>query len=105
LVEQVLTAPGRLPMPVRRAVYEGVRDRLATSRPDGVPEALASFAATVAERSDQVTVDDVAALRAAGLSEDQVFEAVVVAAVGAAAVRRDTAHRLLVEAADASRRP
>lgn len=100
-VEHVVAAPGRLPPQVRRTVYEGARGRVAATGSDGVPEALASFTAMVVDRSDRVTDAEVAALRDAGLSEDQVFEAVVAAAVGAAAVRRDVANRVLAEAAAA----
>jgi hypothetical protein len=40
--------------------------------------------ATVAHHADRLTDDDVAAVRAAGLDEDQVFEIVVCAAIGQA---------------------
>jgi alkylhydroperoxidase family enzyme len=52
----------------------------------------------VAARSYAVTDEDVAAARAAGLSEDQVFEIVVCAAVGAADRQYTGAMAALAEA-------
>jgi alkylhydroperoxidase family enzyme len=53
----------------------------------------------VAKRAYQVTDDDIAAARSSGLSEDQIFELVVCAAVGQAARQYDAARAALVEAA------
>ncbi len=50
----------------------------------GLDKPIRSLIAKVAQRADQVTDDDVAAVRAAGLSEDQIFEIVVCAAIGQA---------------------
>lgn len=48
------------------------------------PEPLRSYARTVRDESYRVSDADVARLRAAGHSEDEIFEVTVAAAVGAA---------------------
>lgn len=75
LVERVLNAPGELDPGARRAILE--------ERTDGVPPALLPYLDKVAHRAWTVTDEDVEALRRAGVSEDQIFEATVTAAVGA----------------------
>jgi alkylhydroperoxidase family enzyme len=49
-----------------------------------LPEPLGSLVEKVAKHAHDVTDDDIAAVRASGLSEDQIFEIVVCAAVGQA---------------------
>jgi hypothetical protein len=68
----VLTSPGALDAELRAAAFQG-----------GIlPEPLRTYAAKVAARAYQATDADVDALRAAGYSEDQIFEATVCVAVG-----------------------
>lgn len=62
---------------------------------EGLPDELAAFVDVVANRSEDVTDAHIAELRDAGYSEDQIFETVVVAAVGAASARLDAAHRAM----------
>jgi alkylhydroperoxidase family enzyme len=45
----------------------------------------------VAERATQITDEDFAAVKASGLSEDQIFELVVCAAIGQATRQYETA--------------
>ena len=45
----------------------------------------------VAKHAHQVTDEDIAAARASGISEDQIFEMVVCAAIGQASRQYDTA--------------
>ncbi|HEY2191555.1 MAG TPA: hypothetical protein VGH76_04515 [Actinomycetospora sp.] len=59
------------------------------------PEGLAAFAAKVADGGLAVTDEDVAALLAAGYTEDALFECVVTVAVAAAGVRLRTVEQLL----------
>jgi hypothetical protein len=66
--------------------------------PADLPEILGPFTELVAERSYRVTDRDVDGLRDAGYSEDQIFEAIVVASVGAAQRRLDAARRASREA-------
>jgi alkylhydroperoxidase family enzyme len=59
-----------------------IRSAAATGGP--LPDHLASYAAKVRDHAHQVTDSDIERLRAAGHSEDEIFEITVSAAVGAA---------------------
>jgi alkylhydroperoxidase family enzyme len=54
--------------------------------------------AGLAKHAYKITDEDIAAARASGLSEDQIFELVVCAAIGQATRQYDTALAALVEA-------
>jgi alkylhydroperoxidase family enzyme len=54
-------------------------------------EPVSTLVDKVARNADRVTGEDIAAVRASGLSEDQVFEIMVCAAVGQATRQYDTA--------------
>jgi alkylhydroperoxidase family enzyme len=84
----VLASPGTLDPAVRRACADGAP-----------PAALAAYVDKVRVAAYKVTDDDVAALRAAGYSEDQIFEATVSAALGANLSRLELALRTLAEPA------
>lgn len=64
----------------------------------GLDEPVQTLVSKVAARAYAVNDADVAAVRAAGLSEDQVFEVVVCAAVGAAHRQYVNATAALAEA-------
>ncbi|SEP54360.1 hypothetical protein [Amycolatopsis saalfeldensis] len=70
----VLEAPATTDPALRRAAATGT----------AVPELWRAFVETVRDASYKVTDDDIARLRAAGQSEDQIFEVTVATAVGAA---------------------
>jgi hypothetical protein len=74
LVARVLGSEGTAPPEMRRAAFDGAC----------LDEPLRILVDKVAHRAHQVTDDDIAAARAAGLAEDQVFEIVVCAAIGQA---------------------
>ena len=74
LVDAVLTGPGTLDPDLRRAAAEG----------GDVRDALRGYLDKVARHAYKVTDEDVEALREAGYSEDQIFEATVSCALGAA---------------------
>lgn len=61
------------------------------SNKGGLAEPLSSLIEKVALHPTRVTDDDIAAVVASGLSEDQVFELVVCAAVGQATRQYETA--------------
>ncbi|MFE7743738.1 hypothetical protein [Nocardia sp. NPDC057455] len=84
------TAPGRLSSEIRRVL----RTRAAgTADPDQHdPTELATFAELVADRSYRVTEQQIVALKAAGHTDDEIFEATAVAAYGAADRRLRAAH-------------
>jgi alkylhydroperoxidase family enzyme len=77
LADAVLASDGSLAPDVRRAIAER----------GAVPEALADYVRKVHEHAYKVTDEDIAALVAAGYSEDAIFEATVSAAVGSGLVR------------------
>lgn len=74
LVARVLEAEGHASPADQRAAF----DKAAVGEP------LSSLIETVALHPTRVTDDDIAAVVASGLSEDQVFELIVCAAVGQA---------------------
>jgi len=74
LRRELLEGPGVTERPLRAAVLEG----------GDVPEAIATYASKVRERSYEVSDADVDALRTAGYDEDAIFELTVLAATGAA---------------------
>jgi alkylhydroperoxidase family enzyme len=85
---------------MRRAMIARVRDgggaaardeRRAAFDNAGLAGPLAALVAKVATRAHAITDEDFAAARAAGHSEDQLFEIVVCAALGQAARQYDTA--------------
>jgi hypothetical protein len=76
LVESVLDGPGELEPAVRKAIAGEVGG-------GQIPPALLPYLDKVAHRAWTMTDEDIQALRRAGLSEDQIFEATVAAALGA----------------------
>lgn len=74
LLDRILGGDTTVPVEVRRAVFDHT----------GLADPVRTLVEKVAYRSYRVTDEDIAAAHAAGLSEDQVFEMVVCAAVGQA---------------------
>jgi alkylhydroperoxidase/carboxymuconolactone decarboxylase family protein YurZ len=74
LIGRVLGNPGTAPKELRQNAFDKT----------GLDDPLGTLVEKVAHRSDAVTDEDIAAARSAGLSEDQIFEIVVCAAVGQA---------------------
>jgi hypothetical protein len=81
LVARILEGDGRASHAQRRAAFANA----------GLSAPLSTLIDKVARHAYQVTDADIAAARASGLSEDQIFEIVVGAAVGQAARQYDTA--------------
>jgi hypothetical protein len=85
---------------VRAAVLdgEGVVDpaiRRSVASGDDVPALWQEYAAKVRDASYRITDQDVAALKAARCSEEEIFEVTVAAATGAALRRLDAGLRAL----------
>jgi alkylhydroperoxidase family enzyme len=59
------------------------------------PPELARYLAQVRQRAYEITDDDVAALKEAGVSEDEIFEQTVATAIGEGLRRLDTAMRVI----------
>ena len=84
----ILEGKGRSTADARRRAYDG----------EGAEGAVAAYIAKVRDAAYKITDDDVAALRAAGLDDDQIFELSVAAAVGQATRQYDAAAAALDEA-------
>ena len=74
LVARVLEGEGRASPEIRRAAFANA----------GLAEPLGTFAEKVAHSARTVTETDIDALKRAGLSEDQIYEVVICAAIGQA---------------------
>ena len=81
LVVRLIEGLGRAAADLRRAAFEN----------RGLPETLGALAEKVARDARQVSEADFAAAKAAGFTEDEVFEIVVCAAVGEATRQHDAA--------------
>jgi alkylhydroperoxidase family enzyme len=90
LVARVLEGDGQAAPELRRAAFENA----------GLGEPIHTLIEKVAKHSHQVTDEDIAGVRAAGLSEDQIFELVVCAAVGQASRQHASAVAALASAAE-----
>ena len=92
LYSRVIGGEGRLDIEVRLAIANN----------GGVPEAFKALTHKVHEHAYRVTDDDVGELIAKEYDEEEVFEAVVSGAVGAAAERWQVFSSLLREVENAS---
>jgi hypothetical protein len=72
LVKQILGADGKASLAERRAAFEN----------RGVSEPVRGLVDKVAKHASRIVDDDIAAAKASGLAEDEIFEIVVCAAVG-----------------------
>ena len=95
LVARVLEGNGKAAPELRRAAFENA----------GLGEPIRTLIDKVANRAYRITDEDVAAVRAAGLTEDQVFEIVICAAVGQASRQYTSALAALAGATDEKREP
>jgi hypothetical protein len=80
-VEMLLESPGELSSETRRAIME--RDTKA------IPPSWMPYVLKVALHAYRIEDDDIAGLKRDGRGEDEIFEATVSAAVGAALMRLD----------------
>jgi len=90
VAEAILETPGDADTDLRRAVaaYAGGEDA-------AIPEDLRPYVDKVALNAYKVTDDDVESLRAAGYSEDAIFELTLAAALGASRARLDAGLRAM----------
>lgn len=87
LVARVTRGPGVTPVAMRAAA--------AGSGSEGLPPVAEPVIDKIRRNAYEVTDEDIAALRDAGLDEDAIFELTIAAAVGVAARRLDTAMRVI----------
>lgn len=88
LIARVLDGNGKAPTELRRAAFDNA----------GLDEPMRTLIQKVAYHAYRVTDEDVAAVRVAGLSEDQIFEIVVCAAIGQASRQYENALAALASA-------
>src|SRR5258708_28488195 len=88
VVTRVLEGDGRASRVQRRAAFENA----------GLGEPLRTLIDKVATQPTRVTDEDIAAVLASGLSEDQIFELVICAAIGQATRQYETALRAPADA-------
>jgi alkylhydroperoxidase family enzyme len=81
LVARIVEGAGHASNTQRRAAFDNA----------GLEAPLSALVEKVAKHAHKVTDDDIAAVRTFGLSEDQIFEIVVCAAVGQAIRQHDNA--------------
>ena len=94
LVARVLDSDAKAPPELRRAAFDNA----------GLSEPMRTLIEKVAHHASAVTDEDVADVRAAGLSEDQIFEIVVCAAIGQADRQYKTALDALAMATEEGQR-
>lgn len=88
LVDRILNGPGEAPAEQRARAFAG----------GGLTPPLDALIGTVVTRPAQVTEPDLTAVVASGVSEDQLFELVICAAVGHATRLYDAGLAALAEA-------
>jgi hypothetical protein len=81
LLARILEGDGAAWHARRRAAFNNI----------GLSEPLQMLIEKVGKHANKVTEEDIAAVRASGLSEDQIFEIIVCAAIGQAARQYETA--------------
>lgn len=81
LLRRILEGDGKASSSERRAAFNN----------SGLAESVGALVDKVAKHAYKVTDGDITAARESGLSEDQVFEVVVCAAIGVATRQYDTA--------------
>jgi alkylhydroperoxidase family enzyme len=92
LVARIVEGDGKASRTQRRAAFDNVERA----------QPLNKLIDKVTKHAYQVTDADVAAVKASGLSEDQIFEVVVCAAIGQASRQYDEALRALKAATERS---
>ena len=88
LIARILEGDGKASHAQRRAAFDNA----------GLAKPLNTLIDKVTNQAYKVTDEDIEAAKASGLSEDQIFEIVVCAAVGEAARQQDKARAALVAA-------
>lgn len=88
VIDRILRGDGRASAEHRKAAYDNTN----------VPEKLRPLIEKVAKHAYKVTDEDVAAAKAAGFTEDQLFELVVCAAIGQASRQYESALAALAAA-------
>jgi alkylhydroperoxidase family enzyme len=98
IVQAVLETPGASRSELRRWAAANAAGDPSHAAPAGTPETLQQYVELVATHAYRTTDAHIQALRAHGLSDDEIFELTTAAAVGAARRRLECALAALDEA-------
>jgi hypothetical protein len=90
LIARVVEGNGKAAPELRRGAFDNA----------GLSEPVRTLIDKVANNAHRITDEDIAAVRAAGLSEDQIFEIVICAAVGQASRQYTSALAALARATE-----
>ncbi|HEX7086013.1 MAG TPA: hypothetical protein VF198_06590 [Vicinamibacterales bacterium] len=97
----VFDGPGRVPAAARAAARDHAARAVSGSaeppQASGVPDPWARHVDAVVRHAYRITDADIEALKAAGHTDDEIFETTVAAAVGAGVARLERALSLLKE--------
>ena len=89
LVDTFFQENGKTDRTLRRAVADRAAALSVLESGGEVPAELSDYVEKIALRAADITDEDVAALKAAGRTEDEIFEVTLAAALGAATSRLD----------------
>ena len=89
-IERALNGPGKASAAHRRAAYDNNKA--------GLPAEVGALVEKVARSAAKITDDDVEAAKRAGVSEDELFELSICAALGQAMRQLDAAYGAIVAA-------
>jgi hypothetical protein len=95
LIDRVVDGPGVTTPAERRAAFG--------TGADGLPAAAVPVIEKIRKHAYKVTDEDIAALEAAGLDEERIFELTIAAAVGVSKRRLDAAMKAINEAGHETR--
>ena len=104
LVDRVLNGPGQSDAQLRQAVAQRVAAQAGSLPEDAVdlPPEISNYVDKIARHAYRVTDADIETLRAAGYSEDVIFELTVSAALGAGIARLNSGMAALTGGQDAA---
>ncbi len=89
IVDGLFQGKGVTDRALRRAVGDKAAALSLLESGEKIPADLESYVEKIALNAHQITDEDVAALKASGRSEDEIFEVTLAAAVGAGMLRLD----------------
>jgi len=91
LIKRILNGPGQANSILRNAVAAKAAEHGGQAGNTDIPSELAAWTEKVAKHAYKTTPEEIDALKAAGYSEDQIFELTISAALGAARFRLESA--------------
>ena len=95
MAEALETSPGATSQALRRRVRERAAALSTGREADEIPAEIAGYVDTIVRSAYRITDDDIAALKAAGYSEDAILEITYSAALGAGLARMEAGRAAL----------